>query len=58
MPGMLVQVGFSSPGESDSFGEDSQYTAKPILVTKSFFAGVVLVRPIGLVILELHTLNW
>ena len=56
--GCWCNVGFCSPWESDSFGEDSQYTAKPILVTKSFFAGVVLVRPIGLVILELHTLNW
>lgn len=34
-----------------------EYTARPILVTKSFAAGVVLVRPRGLVLLALQTLN-
>lgn len=35
-----------------------EYIASPILVTKSLAAGVVLVRPRGLVLLELQTLNW
>lgn len=34
-----------------------EYTARPILVTKSFAAGVVLVRPRGLLLLALQTLN-
>lgn len=34
-----------------------EYTARPILDTLSFAAGVVLVRPSGLVLFELQTLN-
>lgn len=35
-----------------------EYTARPILVTRSFGAGVVLVLPSGLVLFEPQTLNW
>ena len=55
---VLMQLGFSSLPGSECFGEDLQYTARPILVTRSSFAGVVFVRPTGLVTLELQTLNW
>ena len=58
IPGDLLQPSFSFRRKKDCANRDSQYTARPILVTKSLGAGVVLVRPIGLVTLEPQTLNW
>ena len=58
MPEISMQISLLLSAGKRQLRKNSQYTANPILVTRSSFAGVVFVRPMGLVILELQTLNW